>query len=154
MKSKTEKSENRQALPKFFLTMLGSLLAGGALGFLVGCSRIFGWETREIAAWLNGVLRAVTPWGIPVTTGVTMAACFVLYRSAAKKADAWDGGDESSISESAEILLSWVLLLSAVQLLINFFFMTAMGTYSMKVGTLGLIGVFLQIGRASCRERV
>lgn len=141
MKAKTEKSENRRALPKFLLTMLGSLLAGGLLGFAVGLSRFF--EIGELAGRLDGAVRAATPWGIPATTAVTMAGCFFLYRSAAKKAAAWDGGDESDASEAAETLLSWTLLLSAVQLLINLFFMTAIGTYQPEIGTLGMIGVFI-----------
>lgn len=142
MRGKTEKSENRQALPKFFLTMLGSLLAGGLLGFAVGLSRFF--EMGEIAGRLDGAVRAATPWGIPVTTAVILGTCWFLYRSAAKKAAAWDGGDEDDASEAAETLLSWTLLLSAVQLLINLFFMTAIGTYQLAdAGTLGMIGVFL-----------
>ena len=36
MRARTEKSENRRALPKFFLTMLGSLLVGGLLGAISG----------------------------------------------------------------------------------------------------------------------
>lgn len=141
MKRKTERGENRQALPKFFLTMLGSLLVGGLLGFAVGLSRFF--EIGEIAGRLNGAVRAATPWGIPVTTVVILGTCWFLYHSAAKRAAAWDGGDESDASEDAETLLSWTLLLSAVQLLINLFFMTAIGTYPPEEKVLGMIGVFL-----------
>ena len=145
MRTKTEKSENRRALPKFFLTMLGSLLVGGLLGFAVGLSRFF--NTGELAGRLNSTLQAATPWGIPVTTVVIMGTCFFLYRSAAKKAATWDGGDESDASESAETLLSWTLLLSAVQLLINLFFMTAITAIEMDqledANVLGMIGVFL-----------
>lgn len=143
MKEKTEKSENRRALPRFFLTMLASLLAGCALGFLVGCSRVFGLETADAAARLRELIRAVTPWGIPVTTAAVMGSGFFLYRSAAKKFAAWDGGDESDASEAADTLLSWVLLLSAVQLLINLFFMAAIGTYGLEDRVLLNVGVFL-----------
>lgn len=143
MKTKTEKSENRRALPKFFLTMLGSLAVGGLMGFLVGCSRIFGLDTGGIAGRLDSVLRAAMPWGIPVTTAVIMGVCLLLYRFAAKRFAAWDGGDESEVSESADILLSWVLLLSAVQLLVNLFFMTAIGTYQPEEGALAMVGVFV-----------
>lgn len=124
--SKQEKSENRKALPKFALTMLLSLLGGGVLGFIIGCSRVFGLEAARLAQWLDDVIRTITPWGIPVTTAITMGAGFLLYRSAAKKYTAWDGGDVDAVSESIELLLSWVLLLSAVQLLINLFFMAAL----------------------------
>lgn len=140
-----EKSENRKALPKFFVTMALSLLGGGILGFVIGCSRIFGLEAAALAEGLNGVLSAVTPWGIPATSVLTLGGCFFLYRSAAKKFAAWDSGDEDETSESIEMALSWVLLLSAVQLLINFFFLAAFCIYNVDadIDALALVGVFL-----------
>ena len=143
--SKQEKSENRKALPRFALTMLGSLLLGGVLGFVIGCSRVFGLEAAAFARWLDGAVRAVTPWGIPVTSVLTLGGSFLLYRSAAKKYAAWDGGDEDSVSETIETLLSWVLLLSAVQLLIDLFFMAALAT-CLKDAALWVVALFL----ASC----
>ena len=129
---KQEKGENRKALPKFALTMLGSLLLGGVIGFAVGCSRAFG-------------LEAATPWGIPVTSVLTLGTCFLLYRSAAKKYAAWGGGDEDETSEAIEQALSWALLLSAVQLLVNFFFMAAFCVYCIdgEISALALVGVFV-----------
>ena len=143
--NKKEKGENRKALPRFALTMLGSLLAGGVLGFILGISRVFGAETAALAEVLNGFLSAVTPWGIPVTSVLTLGTAFFLYRSAAKKYAAWGGGDEDETSESIETTLSWVLLLSAVQLLINFFFMAAFCVYYMDadIDALALVGVFI-----------
>lgn len=143
--SKQEKSENRKALPRFALTMLGSLLLGGVLGFVIGCSRVFGLEAAALAGAINGILSAATPWGIPVTSVLTLGPSLFLYRSAAKKYAAWDGGDEDETSESIETALSWVLLLSAVQLLINLFFLAAFCVYYMDadVDALVLVGVFL-----------
>ena len=143
--SKKEKGENRKALPKFALTMLGSLLAGGVLGFALGITRVFGAETAALAEAINAVLSAVTPWGIPVTSVLTLGTAFFLYRSAARKFAAWDGGDEDETSESIETALSWVLLFSAVQLLINLFFMAAFCVYYMDtdIDALALVGVFV-----------
>ena len=142
---KKEKSENRKALPRFALTMLGSLLAGGVLGFALGLTRMFGVEAAALAEGLNGALSAVTPWGIPATSVLTLGSAFFLYRSSAKKYAAWGGGDEDETSESIETTLSWVLLLSAVQLLINFFFLAAFCVYYMDadVDALVLVGVFV-----------
>ncbi|WP_300755878.1 DUF3169 family protein [uncultured Oscillibacter sp.] len=74
-----------------------------------------------------------------------MGSCLVLYRSAAKKFAAWDGGDEDETSESIDTALSWVLLLSAVQLLFNLFFLSAFCIYWMDrdIRALALVGVFL-----------
>ncbi len=142
--SKQEKGENRKALPKFALTMLGSLLVGGVLGFAVGVGRFFV-AADNLIPWINGALSAATPWGIPVTSVLTLGPAFFLYRSAAKKFAAWGGGDENETSESIEASLSWVLLLSAVQLLINFFFMAAFCVYYMDadIDALALVGVFV-----------
>ena len=142
---KNEKSENRKALPKFALTMAGSLLLGGVLGFVIGCSRVFGLEAAALTEGLNGILAAVTPWGIPVTSVLTLGACFFLYRSAAKKYAAWGGGDEDETSESIETALSWVLLLSAVQLIFNFFFFAAFCVYCIDadISALTYVGVFV-----------
>ena len=140
-----EKSENRKALPKFTLSLLGSLLVGGVIGFAVGLSRAMGLDTAALAEGLSAVLAAVTPWGIPVTSALTLGSCFVLYRSAARKFAAWDGGDEDETSEAIDAALSWVLLLSAVQLLLNLFFLSAFCIYWMDrdIRALALVGVFL-----------
>ena len=140
-----EKSENRKALPKFTLSLLGSLLLGGAVGFAVGLLRVFGLDAAALAEGLSAVLAAVTPWGIPVTSAVTLGTCFFLYRSAAKKFAAWNGGDEDETSESIDTALSWVLLLSAVQLLLNLFFLSAFCIYWMDrdIRALALVGVFV-----------
>lgn len=143
--SKKEKSENRKALPKFTLSLLGSLLVGGAVGFAVGLTRAFGLDTEALARGLNGLLEAATPWGIPVTSVLTLGSCFFLYRSAARKFAVWDGGDEDETSESIDTALSWVLLLSAVQLLLNLFFLSAFCIYWMDrdIRALALVGVFV-----------
>lgn len=140
-----EKSENRKALPKFALTIVLSLLGGGVLGFFIGLTNVFGLDAAALAEGLNGVLSAVTPWGIPVTSVLTLGTAFFLYRSAAKKYAAWGGGDEDETSASIENTLSWVLLLSAVQLILNFFFLAALCIYSLDAGVWALahIAVFL-----------
>ena len=67
-----EKSENRKALPKFTLSLLGSLLVGGVIGFAIGLSRAMGLDTAALAEGLGAILAAVTPWGIPVTSALTL----------------------------------------------------------------------------------
>lgn len=133
-----EKSENRKALPRFFVTMALSLLGGGVLGFVIGCGRVLGLEAAALAEALNAVLSAITPWGIPVTSVLTLGTCFLLYRSAAKQYAAWGGGDEDETSESVDVLLSWTLLL-------NLFFLAAFCVYYLEgdVSALAHVGVFL-----------
>lgn len=137
-----EKSENRRALPKFLLTLLLAGLGGGAVGFIVGISDVFGLNTKSIAAGVNGLLRAITPWAIPVTSVVMLGSCFLLYRSAKKQYTAWDGGDEDDTVELADNRLNWVLLLSALQLSIGLFFFAA-ATYYELPRMMMHVGVFL-----------
>ena len=140
-----EKSENRKALPKFVLSLFASLLLGGAAGFAIGVARGAGWSAAALAGALSAGLDAVTPWGIPVTSALTLGTCFFLYRSAAKKFAAWDGGDEDETSASIDAALSWVLLLSSIQLLLNLFFLSAFCIYWLDrdLRHLALVGVFL-----------
>jgi len=141
---KQTKSENRKALPKFALTLLLSMLGGGILGFIVGLTEVFGLATEDAVDWLYGALRAVTPWAIPATSVLTLGGCVFLYRAAAGKFKAWNGGDEDETSEAVERLLSWVLLLSAVQMLVNLFFMTAMSSCFLSPNqTMPVIGMFI-----------
>lgn len=138
-----ERGENRKALPKFFVTMALSLLAGGVIGFLVGFSHVFGLDTAGFARRLDEAILTATPWGIPVTSVPVLGAAFLLYRSAARKFTAWDGGDEDETSQAIETLLSWALLLSSVQLLINFFFFAALSTVRPEEGAFPVVGLFI-----------
>ncbi len=138
-----EQSENRRALPKFFLTMLGSLLVGGAAGLAIGMGHIFGVDLSDAAAWLDGTVYSATSWAIPVTSVLTLGGAFWLYRRARQKVSGWDGGDENDASEEAERLLSWSMLLSAVQLLINLFFMAAVAVYYMEKNGLPIVAEFI-----------
>ena len=142
---KQEKSENRKALPKFTLSLLGSLLLGGAVGFAIGLTRAFGLDTEALARGLSALLDAATPWGIPVTSALTLGSCFFLYRSAGKKFAAWDGGDEDETSQFIDTALSWVLLLSSTQLLLNLFFLSAYCVYWLDkdISALATVGAFL-----------
>ena len=137
------KSENRKALPKFAMTMVGSLLVGGFVGFLVGMTHVLGLDPAALTEKIGAALEAMLPWAIPVSSVLILGATFLLYRSAAKKYAAWNGGDEDAISESVEEALSWSMLLSAVQLLINFFFMAALAAKGLGIGSLWIVGEFM-----------
>ena len=136
-------SENRRALPKFFITTTAALLLGGILGFAIGLGRAFGLDLSALTGGLSAALEALTPWGIPVSSFLTLGACFLLYRFARKAFAAWSGGDEDAAAESAELLLSWILLLSAVQFLLNLFFLASLCVYGLKGGALPAVGLFL-----------
>ena len=63
--------ENRKALPRFFGTVLLFALLGGAGGFLVSIAGFSGLADRA-AEGLAGLLGAVVPWGIPVSSAILL----------------------------------------------------------------------------------
>ena len=139
---KTETGENRKALPKFLLIILASLIVGGVLGVLVAFSQSTWLDAEAVSAGLEGALRAMTPWAIPVTTLITMGLSAILYRTAAGKYRTWDSGDEDDTAEAVDRLLNWVLLLSAVQMLVDLFFLAAIGRYAADGNALTGVGGF------------
>lgn len=117
------KQENRRALPKFFGTVLLFALLGGIGGFLVtlaGFSGLAGWA----AEGLTGVLGAVVPWGIPVSSLILLGIGLGLYRSAKGRYGRWDGEDEDA-AEGIEVTLSYVLLFTTLATVVDFFFLSA-----------------------------
>lgn len=141
MKTK-QKSDNRKALPKYILMLLIAAFCGGLAGFgagIVGAVNLSG----SIKAAVEDVLAAAAPWGIPVTSVVFLGLGWWFYAKARRIYQTWDGEDEERI-EKAEEDLSWALLMSAVAMLWDFFFVSVLvvceGNWPM--GRLGGLGMF------------
>lgn len=127
MAKKPEKSENRKALPKFLLLILGSMLAGGFIGFLTAVSEAM--ELVEaLVQWLTRLLDAAVVWGIPATALVTLGGALILYSLAKRRFEGWDGEDEETIDQ-AEELLSWALLLTGLQVVLSMFCFAVVGQH-------------------------
>lgn len=137
------KRENRKALPKFVLVMLGAAVFGGVLGFLSG------WMGRSSAAdfvveALDYFVSAVIPWLVPAVSLVLLFAAVWQYRKAKALFTAWDGEEEEAIDQ-AESRLNWVLLLVSVTMVLDFFLLSA-SPYSELPGGVSIItGGFLFI---------
>jgi magnesium-transporting ATPase (P-type) len=88
------KSENRRALPKFFLTILGAGIFGGVLGFAAGLVNAgsFADGVRQVLA---AALTASVPWGIPVTNLIALGIGWGLYAKAKGLYRSWDGEDRT-----------------------------------------------------------
>lgn len=127
MENNQIKRDNRKALPKFFLLLLGAGVFGGVLGLLIGFAGSQNLD-EQVTKWLNSVLSAVTPWGIPVTSILLLGASCWQYRGAKKRCAVWDGEDEKTVGE-AEGMLDQVLLLTILQMLLDFFFFAAAVVY-------------------------
>ena len=134
------KNDNRKALPKYLLILLAAAVFGAGLGFLIGFagSRTPG---EVVADGLNRFLSAITPLGIPVTSLIFLGLSWGKYCSAKKLHATWDGENEVT-ADRAEQQLNWSLLLSTVQLLLNFFFFSAAVIYWIP----GHLIIFAEIG--------
>lgn len=137
------KSENRRALPKFLVGILIAAIFGGVLGFCAGM--VNGGNLAENARTaLNTALTAAGPWGIPVTSVIFLGIGWGLYRQARGLYKSWDGEDEDSI-DTAEQKLSWALMMSALAMLADFFFLSVLVIYDVGglLPTLVHLGLFL-----------
>lgn len=115
--------ENRKALPKFVGTVLLFAFLGGIGGFIVtfaGLSGVADWAETG----LKGLLTAVVPWGIPVSSLVLLGIGLGLYRSAKGRYSRWDGEDED-LADGIETTLSYVLLFTSLAVILDFFFLSA-----------------------------
>lgn len=125
------KQENRRALPRFFITVLLFALLGGLGGFavtVIGFSGLADW----MAEGLEGMLAAAVPWGIPVSSLVLLGIGLWRYRWAKGRYAQWDGEDEDA-AERIEIALSYVLLFTALAVILDFFFLSAAFLASMPL---------------------
>lgn len=128
METNNVKLENRRVLPRFLITLLGAAILGGVAGGLLssGQAKLL---AGGVQAAVNQVMTAITPWGILISGVILLGTAFGFYRSARKIYRRWDGEDEAAAG-AAEEKLSYVLLLSSVEMVIGFFFLSASNLYA------------------------
>ena len=141
MKHDRVSGENRKALPKFLLILLVSAVGGGVLGLAAGLAGHSALP-EYAAAWLEDVLRAIAPWAIPAYTAALLGGALWIYRSARARFNAWDG-EEERVIDAAEGSLNWALLLGALTLILDFFFMAVSSALLSGWGSLTVVGWFL-----------
>lgn len=118
------KSDNRRALPKYILVLFIAAFFGGVAGFgagIVGEGNL----SEGIKKAVTGALAAAAPWGIPVTSVVFLGLGWRFYAKARRLYKTWDGEAEEPI-DTAEETLSWALLMSAIAMLWDFFFLSVL----------------------------
>lgn len=135
------KKENRKALPKFFLVVLAAALFGGVLGFLSG------WMGRSsvreaVPEALDYIVGGVLPWLIPAAFLALLSAAVWQYRRARRLFESWDGETED-IADQVSSCLNWVLLLTSVTMVLDFFLLSAASYSRLPYGALVNAAVFL-----------
>ena len=151
MENNAVKRDNRRALPKFFLILLGAAIFGGVAGFAVG------WMGHDslsavVTAAITGWLTATAPWSLTVTSAVSLGLIFWLYRSAKKLCAAWDGEDERTM-EQAEEKLSWALLVTSVQIVLDMFFFAAAVAADNMTTLIGVVCFILSVAAMTVAQQ-
>lgn len=134
------KKDNRRALPKYLLTLLLAGVGGGILGFAAA------WLGHDSfsAVIVDTVIRGVTaaaPWAMLGTTMISLGIILWLYRGAKGLFEAWDG-EEEAVMDRAEEKLSWSLLVTSVQMVLDMFFFPA-GTIDQELSALWSVLFFV-----------
>ena len=140
MENNAVKKDNRKALPKFFLILLGAAGFGGVAGFAAGW---LGHDSLSevLTAAVTGWLTTTAPWAMAVTSAVSLIVIVWLYRSAKKLYAGWDGEDEVAV-EQAEEKLSWALMATSVQVVLDMFFFAAAVVADNMAALIG-VGIFV-----------
>ena len=135
------RSDNRKALPKFFLTILGAGLFGGVLGFAAGFLNV-GNLADSVRQALSVALTASAPWGIPVTNLIALGIGWGLHAKAKGLYRTWDGEDEDTI-------------VSAVALLCDLFFFSVAVVYAGSPAAMGafIVEFFVGVGVATVLQQ-
>ena len=142
MEMNKAKLENRKALPRFLLTLLGASILGGVGGGLVSAERT-GALAGSVGTMVNRILTAATPWGILITGVILLGIATGFYRAGKRLYSQWDGENDTQM-DMAEEKLSYTLLFSTIEMVICFFFLSAAFPYAYGNGPYGVLLVVLE----------
>lgn len=118
------KQENKKALPRFLLVLLGSLVVGVLVGegMLWLSSGNFAYTLANLAVIFT---NNVAGWGLIALPVVELVVCLSMYSGAKRRLEKWDGEDEEAEGR-IEASLSKCMWISGILLILSFFLMTAM----------------------------
>lgn len=119
----TIKEANREALPKFILLALCSVILGMVVGYF---AEKYGLNTLtnnlKNAGSVFGVYAA--PWIIVAIVVLLPIICVPLYRSAKKKFSAWDGEDDE-VADKIDEKLHVLMWITDTAIIVDFFLIAA-----------------------------
>ena len=103
------KSENRKAMPKFLLRILGCMVLGILLG--IGVSAVSGdWSTYTEQQLLQALIFSA-PWLLYGSALLSVILVFLLYQKAKKLFSSWEEDDEPTL-QKMDLLLSIALVIN------------------------------------------
>lgn len=119
--------EDRKALPKFLLLLLCGMIIGGVISVLCNIwtsGSDLGQITAMLAELSRGFSLYAAPWLMAAMVVLELAVGTILYQRAKGMIKCWDGEDET-VSERAERLLSIGIWLGSTSFIIYLFLIVA-----------------------------
>lgn len=123
MKNPTIDQDNRKALPRYLLRLLAAGIIGGIGGFAVAWFK-YDHLAQNAGTMLSQWITAAAPWLLAVTSAAALAVVFLLYRRAKTLFTHWDGED-GAVMDQADHTLTWALLVTSVQMVLDLFLFLA-----------------------------
>ena len=136
-------SDNRKALPKFFMILVISMV----IGFFCGLATGFFSGTLapdRLVQKSHEVLAAIAPYAIWIGTIVLCSMAAFQHKQAIKLFNAWDEEDEETINQ-AEMKINWSILLTNLSLILNFFFYAVLMILLDNFSILGISGFIISL---------
>lgn len=112
------KSENRKALPKFFLIILCSLVVGVLLG--IGIAFAEGGWTRQFTSAVHKGLVAAAPWLLWSLAVLTLGAVLIIRHTVKRRLAVWQEEDEEAL-QAMDGLLNIGMLVNNVFTIFSYF---------------------------------
>ena len=116
-----QKSENRQAMPKFILIVVCSLIIGALIGF--GIVFADGDWTAAFGESLAGALATAAPWLLYGSVLISAATMFALYHKVKKIHKTWKEEDEAALQKMDSLLMG-AMLVNNIFTILSYFFVS------------------------------
>lgn len=129
------KKEDKNAIGKFVLLILLSLMAGGVVGTFIGMA-----DGKKLAVTYKAIdyLNAIAPYSNFVVAAIAAVSIFILYQKSRTKFRNWDGENEEEMKQ-IEVMLSYAMWISSTSMVVSFFFFSV--AYSVLLDPYNIFGV-------------
>ena len=106
------KSENRKAMPKFILTMIGALVLGGVLGVAIVFTE--GHWAVSLSAALTKALATAAPWLLTADAIINTVVVWSLYKKAQRIFKSLQDSEDEEQLDRIETILNSALIVNNI----------------------------------------
>ena len=126
-----QKSENRKAMPKFILTMIGALILGGALGVAIVFAE--GHWAASLSAALTKALATAAPWLLTADAIINTVVVWSLYKKAQRIFKSLQDPEDEEQLDRIETILNSALIVNNICNIASYFFIGIAFCYLSKI---------------------